>query len=116
LEILAKNYFFPNSDGFFEGIPNVTINPDDLLWVVKSFLQDYNKLMNSEKENEHYVLMPINYLLYLFKFDGIINKCDDTGRTGSIKYFFDNEYGTRGYRPNYKKRIPLLGKLIFLSN
>lgn len=79
-------------------------------------VKDYNYLMELEKAKEHYVLMPINYLLYLFGFDGIINKCDDSGRTGSVKYFFDNQYGSRGYRPNFKRSKPLGGRLIFLSN
>lgn len=113
-EIFTKNYFFPNENNFYDGIPNLPINMDDIIWVVSSFLNDYNYLQSLNEENESYVLMPINYLLYHYGFDGVYNKCDDTGRTGSVKYFFFNEYSSRGYRSASKRREPMKGKLIFL--
>lgn len=115
-EIFKKNYFFPNEDNFYEGIPNLLISLDVIVWVVKSFLHDYNYLQSLDTENESYVMMPINYLAYYYGFDGILNHCDDSGRTGSIKYFYANKYNSRGYRPEFKKRSPLGGKLIFLHS
>ena len=114
IEIFTKNYFFPNEENNYDGIPNLSINIEDIIWVVMSFLHDYNYLQSLGENNESYVLMPINYLLYLYGFDGVFNKCDDSGRTGSVKYFFSNEYNSRGFRPEFKKREPLNGKLIFL--
>jgi hypothetical protein len=113
-EIFTRNYFFPNENNFYEGIPNFPITLDDIIWVVRSFLHDYNYLQSLDRENESYLMMPINYLAYLYSFDGVINKCDDSGRSGSVKYFFANEHNARGYRPEFKKRDPLAGKLIFM--
>lgn len=114
IEIFNKNNFFPNEENYYDGIPNFSITIEDIIWVVKSFLHDYNYLQSLGEKNESYVLMPINYLLYYYGFDGVFNKCDDSGRTGSVKYFFSNEYNSRGFRPEFKKREPLNGKLIFL--
>jgi hypothetical protein len=113
-EIFTKNYYFPNDDGDYEGIPNLPVSLDVIVQVVNTFANDYNYLQSLGKENESYVMMPINYLAYRYGFDGVLNKCDDSGRSGSVKYFFSNEYSARGYRPEFKKRIPLTGKLIFL--
>lgn len=120
IEILTQNNFFPNEKNYWDGIPNVPITIGDIVWVVKSFLQDYSHLEMLNDDDENYVLMPINYLLYSYGFDGILNKCDDTGRTGSVKYFFPiqdqkNQIKARGYRPNFKRREPLRGNLIFLQ-
>ena len=64
--------------------------------------------------------MPINYLARVKNYDGVINKIDDSGRTGSVKYFFNEIdmhnygiFGARGYRPEFKRREPLRGHLIF---
>ena len=114
IEIFSKNYFFPNQYDFYEGVPNCLVSIDDILQTVILFLNDYNYLMSLDINDEFYVCMPINYLLHFYNFDGVINKCDDSGRTGSVKYFFNNEYNSRGYRFKFKKRVPLVGSLIFL--
>lgn len=114
IEIFNKNHFFQDSNNYYSGIHDLLISIDDIIWVVKSFISDYNYLMPLNELDEFYVFMPINYLMYYYKFDGILNYCDDSGRTGSVKYFFNNEYGARGYRPNFKRRDTLSGNLIFL--
>lgn len=108
-----KYGFEKNSNNGWVGIPNLSIGNNDIIWVTNTFLSDYKHLMTLDKKTESYVLMPINYLLYRYGFDGILNKCDDSGRSGSVKYFFNNEYGARGYQPKFKKREPLNGNLIF---
>ena len=112
-EFFEKHGFEKNSNNGWAGIPNLSIGNNDIIWVTNTFLSDYKHLMTLSKKTESYVLMPINYLLYRYGFDGILNKCDDSGRTGSVKYFFNNEYGARGYRPQFKNREPLNGNLIF---
>ncbi len=87
--------------------------------IIKStilFILDYRKLMLTKSSDEHYVLMPINYLLYLYGYDGIYNLGGDVASRGSVKYFFDKEYLCRGYPVFYKTRIPMKGKLIFFEN
>lgn len=85
--------------------------------IIKStilFTMDYKKLMLTKSSDEHYVLMPINYLLYLHGYDGIYNLGGDVASRGSVKYFYDNQYLCRGYPVSYKTRIPMKGELIFL--
>ena len=114
IEIFNKNNFFQNTHNCYEGIPNVSITINDIIWVVRSFLHDYNYLMTLNEQTEYYMLMPINYLMYRYEFDGIFNKCDDSGKTSSVKYFFSNDFSNRGFRSKFKRRKPLGGNLIFL--
>jgi hypothetical protein len=115
-ELFKNNDLYPSEDGGYKGIPNISIPLDALVNVITTFLSDYDLLMTkTSNEEEHYVLMPINYLMFLQDYDGIYNINDDTGRTGSVKYFFNGEYNARGYRPDFKRREPLRGKLIFMG-
>ena len=88
---------------------------DNLINAIKNFIIDYKMLLSLPKEEENYVYMPINYLLHLYGYDGIYNIGGDSGSLGSIKFFFDCSYPSRGYRQDYKKRDPLKGHLIFNS-
>ena len=124
ISILRANYLFSKeNDGkiYYDGIPNEPVFIGDIVKIVTLFLRDYNILLQTSKESENYIMMPINYLLYSKGYDGIFNKNDDSGRTGSIKYFYGeykkfNINGARGYKPEFKKREPLHGELIFLEN
>jgi hypothetical protein len=75
--------------------------------------------MMTPAEEENYIFMPINYLAYLKGYDGVLNKNDDSGRTGPIKYCFGREYEhcqyARGFRPEFKRREPLRGRVIFTA-
>ena len=118
-EIFEKNKFYPQEDGTYIGIPNDPTTIQEIIRVVRAFLKDYNTLMTTLIEQENYILMPINYLAYVKRYDGILNRYDDSGRTGSIKYCFDRNYDhckkARGYRPIFKWREPLHGQLIFTA-
>lgn len=85
----------------------------DILSVTKSFTSDYYNLMKTNPNDECYVYMPINYLLYLYGYDGIYNLGGDVASKGSVKYIFNNSCLCRGYPVNFKTRHPMLGKLIF---
>jgi hypothetical protein len=111
--ILKSNHFYPNETGTYDGIPQILITIDDIVNVARIFLIDYNKLMTTEKEEENYVFMPINYLVYLKKFDGVLNKINDIASIGSIKYIFDSKYGARGYLTVFKRKELLRGRLFF---
>ncbi len=91
----------------------LNINISDISYMITFFLLDYEYLI-SIGEFENYILMPINYILFNLGYDGIYNLNDDTGTTGSVKYFFDGTIA-RGYRANMKKRSSLDGHLIFLG-
>jgi hypothetical protein len=93
-----------------------SISISDLVDAITQFIIDYKILLQTNESNENYVYMPINYLLYNFNYDGIYNKGGDTNALGSVKYFFNYSYSSRGYPSNYKKREPLKGKLIFNTN
>ncbi len=116
-EILSNNGLFLFEDvGGYKGIPGIPLPLDLIVYIAKSFLEDYHLLMTqTTPEQEYYLLMPINYLLCYMNYDGIYNMNDDTGRTGSVKYFFKGEYNARGYRPQFKRRPCLKGRLIFLG-
>jgi hypothetical protein len=99
----------------------LTLNKFVSLEIVKKtitqFLSDYASLetINTKENNKNYVLMPINYIMEYYGFDGIINKEGDTGNEGSVKYFFDNTIKARGYVASQKKEISIAGRLIFNS-
>jgi hypothetical protein len=105
-----------NNDKMYEVTQNFSVHITEIFYTISNFINDYNILMSTVPENENYVLMPINYLLYYHNFDGVYNINGDTGSSGSIKYFFQGEYKARGYRPGFKIKEPLSGKLIFLGN
>ena len=70
---------------------------------------DFDKI-----DEEHYILMPINYLLYNYDFDGIYNIGANQANRGSVKYFFNGKHPSRGFSSDYKvKPGPLKGNLIF---
>lgn len=99
-EIYRNNGFEPEPEYdniyFLSNDNNVLINI--LFKTVIAFLSDYHILMtDTEKSNEYYVVMPINYLLDYLGYDGIYNLAI-FGRTGSVSYYFDNKtYGARSY-------------------
>lgn len=110
---LTLSHLYPNEDGTYEGIPNTIITLEDIVNIITIFIHDYNVLMHHKIEEENYVLMPINYLAYLYGFDGVFNKVNDIASVGSIKYIFDGSVGARGFLPKYKRPALLIGKLIF---
>jgi hypothetical protein len=111
--ILEENHLYQNENSTYDGIPNTTITLDEIVFIVLVFMTDYESLMQTNKDDEDYVLLPINYLAYLKNFDGVLNMIDDSGRVGSIKYVFDSSYGARGYLAPFKREALLKGKLIF---
>jgi len=112
-KIFSKNYLYLNDNGTYDGIPNNTVTIDDIIFITQKFINDYKLLMTTEKTDENYILMPINYLLYYKKYDGVFNNIGDDASSGSVKYFFMSEHRARGYRPTYKKRLSLKCSLIF---
>ena len=114
--IFTNNNFRKYGEGY-KIIPNITILLEMLTHIITLFLSDYNLLMTTtKKSDEYYVLMPINYLMFLMGYDGIYNTNEDSASKGSIKYLFNREVGARGYQPKFKTREPLHGKLIFNPN
>jgi hypothetical protein len=111
--ILNSNHLYQNENLTYDGIPNTIISVDDIVNIVRVFIQDYSRLMQTNKHNENYVLLPINYLAYLKNFDGVLNRINDIPSIGSIKYIFDSSYGARGYITDYKRPELLRGQLIF---
>jgi hypothetical protein len=113
--IFSDNHFYPiNNNKDYKLTTFLNINISDISYMITFFLLDYMYL-STMTENENYILMPINYILFNLGYDGIYNLNDDTGRTGSVKYFFDGTIA-RGYRPDMKNRRALDGQLIFLGN
>ena len=86
------------------------ISLQNIITSVLSFLNDYKLLMATKPEEEHYIVMPINYLLY-HVYDGICNYNDDSGKTGSVFYNFPYR-NARSYVASKKSHI-LIGRLIF---
>jgi len=86
-----------------------------LISSIKNFLLDYEKLMKTDKDEENYVFMPINYILASCGFDGVYNISGDYASRGSVCYKFDGTYKARGYLPMFKHRIPMKGRLIYLD-
>jgi hypothetical protein len=91
---------------------SILVNINEILHSVKNFLIDYITLMTTDTEHQFYVIMPINYLLKNKGYDGVYNKNGDTANSGSVKYFFQNEYPARGFLPNQKHVPPLTGRII----
>jgi hypothetical protein len=94
---------------------NFTPTKESLIRCITNFLSDYDKLMETDKDEENYVFMPINYVLDYYGFDGIYNISDDGASRGSVCYKFDEKYKVRGYPATFKQRIPLKGKLFYLD-
>lgn len=84
---------------------------------IKEFLVDYKLLMATQPNEEHYVFLPINYLLHNYDFDGIYNIGENKANRGSVKYFFNEKYPARGFPADFKsKPESLKGNLIFKGN
>ncbi len=106
---LSSYYYY----SFDEKITDTfTPNKQILINAINAFLYDYCCLQHSIN-NEDYVYMPINYVLFMHKYDGIYNEGRNIASRGSVKYIFNQTYGARGYPSNYKKLYPLQGRLIF---
>ena len=90
------------------GLSEITL--DEIIINIKLFLTDYTILMTTNPSDEHYIVMPINYLLY-GKYDGIYNKIEDSGNSGSVSYVFPYK-NARSFKSNKKSKI-LKGNLIF---
>lgn len=86
-----------------------------LIRSIKNFLLDYEKLMKTDKEEENYIFMPINYIMNDCGFDGIYNISGDYASRGSVCYKFDKSYPVRGYPVTFKHRPPMKGRLIYLN-
>lgn len=114
--IFRTNNFYPSDDNnkYFKITSTKNVKITDISYMLTFFLLDYKYLMSMNNNNENYILMPINYILFYLGYDGIYNINDDSGRTGSVKYFFDGTIA-RCYRPNMKHSPPLTGNLQFLG-
>lgn len=86
------------------------ISIENIITSIKVFLNDYILLMTTNIEDQHYIVMPINYLLYNV-FDGVCNYNDDSGKTGSVFYNYPYR-NARSYIASKKSNI-LRGHLIF---
>ena len=82
---------------------------------IKNFLLDYEKLMKTDKDEENYIFMPINYIMDACGFDGVYNISGDYASRGSVCYKFDRKHQVRGYPVTFKHREPLKGNLIYLD-
>jgi len=112
--LLQKNGVY-DENNMYKLTLTVLVTINEILQVIFLFLNDYNILIShTNKDEEYYLLSPINYLMFIKGYDGVYNVNDDTGRTGSVKYIFDGSYGARGYRPEFKRRETLKGSLIFM--
>lgn len=113
--IFTNDRFYPidNNNKYYKLTSYFNLEIQDISFIITFFLLDYKYLMTMTN-NENYILMPINYILFNLGYDGIYNLNDDTGRTGSVKYFFDGTIA-RGYLPNMKERRSLDGHLIFMG-
>ena len=91
-----------------------SINIDEITEKIILFLSDYKFLMATNKEDEHYIAMPINYLLY-DKFDGIANYLDDRGNAGSVSFILNNNFRNAGsFKIDKRNHFKILkGCLIF---
>lgn len=103
----------------FEFIPlqitrTFKIDIEKIIKSIKEFLVDYKLLMETQIDEEYYVFMPINYLLYNYNFDGIYNIGGNQSNRGSVKYFFNQKHPARGFSSDFKAKAgPLKGNLIF---
>ena len=87
---------------------------ETIVKAIKDFISDYTALNDIiEFKEENYVYMPINYLLHDDGYYGIYNEGGDSGNRGSVKYYFDGSYPSRGFPVDFKKREPMKGKLFF---
>jgi hypothetical protein len=111
--ILNSNHLYQNENSTYDGIPNTIVTVNDIVNIVRVFIHDYSRLMQTNKVDENYVLLPINYLAYLKNFDGVLNRINDIPSIGSVKYIFDSSYGARGYITDYKRPELLRGQLFF---
>jgi len=89
------------------------VDYEKIIQSIEEFLVDYKLLMTTKTEEEHYVFLPTNYLLFNYDFDGIYNIGGNQANRGSVKYFFDGKYPARGFSSDYKAKGPLKGNLIF---
>jgi hypothetical protein len=93
------------------------VDIEKIIKSINEFLEDYKLLMKTQPDEEHYLFMPINYLLHNYDFDGIYNIGGNTASRGSVKYFFNEKYPARGFPADFKlKPESLKGNLIFKGN
>ena len=77
--------------------------------VINEFVTDYKILMKTKLEDNYILFMPINYLMYKLKYDGMINTFDSFGR----KYLFNGEFKIQGFATENRIKQHLPGRLIF---
>lgn len=122
---------------------DVTVHTDDLVRAVKCFLSDYINMMclhtqainrtlnasmrmgvspNREEiakkadiEQSNYVVMPINYLLYLKNYDGVYNVVGNIASSGSVKYYFKNQSISPIARSYDKTNTHMYSNMIFTA-
>jgi len=112
-QILSDRLILNDGSGNYFCTKDISTSLQEIIQTVNLFLIDYNIIMHTEEER--FVLMPINYFLNNKRYDGIYNLNRDSAGSGSVKYFFKNEYSARGYTPNEKTIINPIAKLVFLG-
>ena len=78
---------------------------------IRMFVDDYILLMSTPYEKEHYIAMPINYILAGL-YDGIYNLESDNPANGSVAYSYTNPRSCkRAFR--FRGNDPLKGQRIY---
>jgi hypothetical protein len=113
-QILSDRLILNDGSGNYFCTKDIITSLQEIIETVNLFLIDYNILMHTEEER--FVLMPINYFLHHKGYDGIYNLNRDDAGSGSVKYFYNNEYSARGYTPNEKTIINPIARLVFLGH
>jgi hypothetical protein len=113
-QILHDRFILNDGSGNYFCTKDISTTLQEIIQTVNLFLIDYNIIMHTVEER--FVLMPINYFLQNKGYDGIYNKNRDDAGSGSVKYFFNDNYNARGYTPDEKIIVNPIARLVFLTN